>query len=116
MVPFGGWSMPVQYEDLGIIQSSLHTRKQASLFDVSHMLQVPDSNTCMCVYDDVRLKKWFTPIRIKRDMSKSSLREKQHQVGMPKEDLKHVGDVHHNAHVHPYFTLMCNSPTSHSDL
>ena len=40
MVPFGGWSMPVQYEDLGIIQSSLHTRKQASLFDVSHMLQV----------------------------------------------------------------------------
>ena len=44
MVPFGGWTMPVQYEDLGIIQSSLHTRKQASLFDVSHMLQVPNSS------------------------------------------------------------------------
>jgi len=40
MVPFAGWSMPVQYEDLSIINSTLHTRKHASLFDVSHMLQV----------------------------------------------------------------------------
>ena len=40
MVPFAGWSMPVQYGDLSIINSTLHTRKQASLFDVSHMLQV----------------------------------------------------------------------------
>jgi len=39
MVPFAGWSMPVQYNDLGIIQSHHHTRNNASLFDVSHMLQ-----------------------------------------------------------------------------
>ncbi|XP_012556089.1 aminomethyltransferase, mitochondrial isoform X1 [Hydra vulgaris] len=39
MVPFAGWLMPVQYSDQGIIQSHLHTRKKASLFDVSHMLQ-----------------------------------------------------------------------------
>lgn len=39
MVPFAGWSMPVQYTDLSIIQSHHHTRKNASLFDVSHMLQ-----------------------------------------------------------------------------
>jgi len=39
MVPFAGWSMPVQYTDLSIIQSHHHTREQASLFDVSHMLQ-----------------------------------------------------------------------------
>ena len=38
MVPFCGWSMPVQYK-LGIIPSHLHTREKASLFDVSHMLQ-----------------------------------------------------------------------------
>lgn len=38
MVPFAGWSMPVQYK-LGIIQSHLHTREKVSLFDVSHMLQ-----------------------------------------------------------------------------
>lgn len=38
MVPFCGWSMPVQYKD-GVLQSHLHTRQEASLFDVSHMLQ-----------------------------------------------------------------------------
>ena len=39
MVPFEGWMLPVQY-DLGIMESTVHTRKAASLFDVSHMLQV----------------------------------------------------------------------------
>ena len=36
MVPFGGWQMPVQYPD-GIIAEHLACRKQAGLFDVSHM-------------------------------------------------------------------------------
>jgi aminomethyltransferase len=36
MVDFGGWEMPVQYPG-GIIQEHLATRKQAGLFDVSHM-------------------------------------------------------------------------------
>ncbi len=36
MVEFGGWDMPVQYET-GIVQEHLNTRKQAGLFDVSHM-------------------------------------------------------------------------------
>lgn len=39
MVPFAGWSMPVQYKD-SIVESHLHTRGSVSLFDVSHMLQV----------------------------------------------------------------------------
>ena len=39
MVPFAGWSMPVQYKD-SIVDSHLHTRSSVSLFDVSHMLQV----------------------------------------------------------------------------
>jgi aminomethyltransferase len=39
MVPFAGWMMPVQYKDMGITQSHLHTRSHASIFDVSHMLQ-----------------------------------------------------------------------------
>jgi len=39
MVPFGGWSMPVQYA-AGIVDSHLHCRKSAGLFDVSHMLGV----------------------------------------------------------------------------
>lgn len=39
MVNFGGYLLPVQYSDLGIAQSHLHTRQNASLFDVSHMLQ-----------------------------------------------------------------------------
>lgn len=36
MVPFGGWSMPVQYPD-GILAEHRATRAGAGLFDVSHM-------------------------------------------------------------------------------
>jgi aminomethyltransferase len=38
MVPFAGYSMPVQYKS-GIIAEHLHTRQNAGLFDVSHMGQ-----------------------------------------------------------------------------
>ena len=36
MVPFAGWSMPIQYKD-SIMESTVHCRTNASLFDVSHM-------------------------------------------------------------------------------
>jgi hypothetical protein len=36
-VPFGGYSMPVQYSDLSIGDSHKWTREKASLFDVGHM-------------------------------------------------------------------------------
>jgi len=39
MVPFAGYSMPVQYS-AGVMKEHLHTRTQAGLFDVSHMGQV----------------------------------------------------------------------------
>jgi aminomethyltransferase len=39
MVPFAGYSMPVQYP-LGVLKEHLHTREQAGLFDVSHMGQI----------------------------------------------------------------------------
>lgn len=39
MVPFAGYSMPVQYPS-GLMQEHLHTRNSAGLFDVSHMGQV----------------------------------------------------------------------------
>lgn len=38
MVPFAGYSMPVQYP-LGIMKEHIHTREKAGLFDVSHMGQ-----------------------------------------------------------------------------
>jgi len=38
MVPFAGYSMPVQYPD-GVLKEHLHTRTKAGLFDVSHMGQ-----------------------------------------------------------------------------
>lgn len=38
MVPFAGYSMPVQYKD-GVLKEHLHTRTAAGLFDVSHMGQ-----------------------------------------------------------------------------
>jgi aminomethyltransferase len=42
MVPFAGYSMPVQYQGpgLGLMQEHLHTRTAAGLFDVSHMGQL----------------------------------------------------------------------------
>lgn len=39
VVNFGGYLLPVQYADQGISASHVHTRKNASIFDVSHMLQ-----------------------------------------------------------------------------
>lgn len=39
MVPFAGYSMPVQYPT-GLMTEHLHTRTQAGLFDVSHMGQL----------------------------------------------------------------------------
>ncbi len=39
MVPFAGWSMPVQYPT-GVAAEHLHCRAAASLFDVSHMAQL----------------------------------------------------------------------------
>lgn len=39
MVPFAGYSMPVQYPQ-GLMAEHLHTRQSAGLFDVSHMGQL----------------------------------------------------------------------------
>lgn len=39
MVPFAGYDMPVQYS-AGIMEEHIHTRRQAGLFDVSHMGQI----------------------------------------------------------------------------
>lgn len=37
MVPFAGYSMPLQYSDLSHVESHAWTREKASIFDVSHM-------------------------------------------------------------------------------
>ena len=39
IVDFAGWLMPVQYKNMSIQESHLHTRTKCSLFDVSHMMQ-----------------------------------------------------------------------------
>ena len=39
MVTFANFKLPLVYRDLSSIDSHLHTRKFASIFDVSHMLQ-----------------------------------------------------------------------------
>ena len=43
MVPFGGYSMPVQYSDLSVGESHKWTREKASLFDVGHMYALQSS-------------------------------------------------------------------------
>ena len=37
MVPFAGYSMPLQYGDMSHVESHKWTREKASIFDVSHM-------------------------------------------------------------------------------
>ncbi|PZC77382.1 hypothetical protein B5X24_HaOG203430 [Helicoverpa armigera] len=39
VVDFAGFLLPVQYSDLSLSESHLFTRRSASIFDVSHMLQ-----------------------------------------------------------------------------
>lgn len=48
MVPFAGYSMPVQYSDLSLVESHKWTREKASLFDVGHMyaLQSLEFDAC----------------------------------------------------------------------
>lgn len=53
MMPFAGWDMPVQYE--GLVNEHLHTRKHASLFDVSHMGQLRFHGA-----DRIRFVEWVT--------------------------------------------------------
>lgn len=50
MVPFGGYSMPVQYSDLSVRDSHLWTREKASLFDVGHMYESISSIAPACSY------------------------------------------------------------------
>ena len=45
MVPFAGWSMPIQYKD-SIMDSTLQCRKRAALFDVSHMCGISLKVSC----------------------------------------------------------------------
>jgi hypothetical protein len=45
MVEFGGYSMPLQYDDLSVLESHKWTREKASLFDVSHV-----SKASICPY------------------------------------------------------------------
>lgn len=40
LVPFAGYSLPVQYEGKGVKTEHLHCRSNASVFDVSHMGQI----------------------------------------------------------------------------
>lgn len=49
MVPFAGFSMPLQYSDLSHVESHMWTREKASLFDVSHMYVFPSSRL-ICSY------------------------------------------------------------------
>ena len=49
MVPFAGYSMPIQYP-AGIIQEHLHTRSHAGLFDVSHMGQIDVRGPAACAW------------------------------------------------------------------
>jgi aminomethyltransferase len=40
MVEFAGYSMPVQYTNMGLMKEHLYTRNSCGVFDVSHMGQV----------------------------------------------------------------------------
>jgi glycine cleavage system T protein (aminomethyltransferase) len=59
MVPFAGYSMPVQYP-AGVLKEHLHTRASAGLFDVSHMGQALLAGT-----DAAELLEGLVPVDIR---------------------------------------------------
>ena len=50
MVPFAGYSMPVQYDDLSVGESHKWTRERCSLFDVGHMYTPPILSIVRVIY------------------------------------------------------------------
>lgn len=63
MVPFAGWEMPVQYDNLGPLIEHAATRQAAGLFDIDHMGQMevrgPDAETFvnrLATYDVTQMK------------------------------------------------------------
>lgn len=55
IVNFGGFLLPVQYSDQGIANSHLYTRQNASLFDVSHMLQTEITGNYLIIHNATSL-------------------------------------------------------------
>ena len=54
VVDFAGFLLPVQYSDLSLSESHLFTRKSASIFDVSHMLQTNVSGKdCLSWFESI---------------------------------------------------------------
>ena len=53
LIDFHGFTLPVSYKNQGLIESSQHCRKEASLFDVSHMLQtrISGPNATKLIHD-----------------------------------------------------------------
>jgi len=63
MVPFAGWEMPVQYDNIGPLQEHATTRQVAGLFDIDHMGQMevrgPDAEAFVnyiATYDVTQMK------------------------------------------------------------
>ena len=63
MVPFAGYSMPVQYE-AGVMKEHQHTRAAAGLFDVSHMGQVALWPRSRDVADAARALERLVPVDV----------------------------------------------------
>lgn len=50
MTNFANYLMPIQYSNLSIGESAVHTRENVSIFDVSHMLQTEIRGKDRCKY------------------------------------------------------------------
>ena len=92
MVPFAGYSMPVQYP-AGLMAEHLHTRTAAGLFDVSHMGQLrlvgPDAAAFVIEQQAVALLARSQVDHVHRHQAL----ERGRCIGSDQAQLAHVRDV-----------------------
>ncbi len=108
MVPFAGYSMPVQYP-AGVMKEHLHTRAHAGLFDVSHMGQI----TLRPKSDMAALALALETV-IPADVA--ALKEGRQRYGIFTDDAGGILDDFMFANRGDHYLLVVNASRKHDDL
>ncbi len=108
MVPFAGYSMPVQYP-AGVMKEHLHTRDAAGLFDVSHMGQI-----ILRPKTDMEALALALETVIPADVA--GLKENRQRYGIFTNDEGGILDDFMFANRGDHFLLVVNASRKHEDL
>ena len=108
LVDFAGWQLPVQF--VGIIAEHQHTRRAASLFDVSHMAQVLVTATTGELADAAVALETLIPASV------AGLAEGRQRYGLISSDSAGIIDDLMFANQGDRFLLVLNAARTQADL